>query len=220
MVYDLKIYKSWAVRNIKAAWVNTYQINLNGEDIEATDWVNKINSICTAEKNIHLNQVQFLHATLSSKRDEVVYDPKMLRTFDLQGNGLGPIAEDDTPLDLNIAMAVRKNVGYGRSGVNYYRGALCASDVIINERGESQIAPTSKFMGAPSWANINTLMMAYPDYELVMAGKMHDDPEVEGTFITRTVTSFSLKGVVLLKRDHRYFDRKDAPAPAPPPAEV
>lgn len=212
-VWDLRIYKSWNVRNMKASWVNTYQINYDG-GVEDDMWVQKINSIATAEKNLSLNLVQFLHATVSSKRDEAVYDPRMLRTFELTGNGLGTIPEDDPPLDLNIAFKVKKSVAFGRSGSMYFRGCLRQSDVDINDRGESQWASASHLNSPAVWTNLNTLWSAYPEMQIVMAGKDFDDPELVTPLETRAVQSFQGAGVVLLKRDHRYFDRRD-PAPVP-----
>lgn len=214
MVFDLRIYKSWGVRNQKAAWVNNYQLNYNGEINDAL-LADKVNDIVAAEKNLHSAGVQFLSATLSSMRDEPVYDPKMLKTWGLQGVGVRPLDEENPPVDLNLAMRVRKEVNYGRQGSAYYRGCLYASDVAINDRGESQIAAGAHWVNPVVWANFNQLMNGNTDVEIVMADKVNNDPDAPANE-ARIVHLWSLYGVVFLKRDHRYFDR----APKAPPVEA
>lgn len=214
MIYDLRIYKSWGSRNPKAAWVNNYQLNYTGEITDA-GLTNKVNDIIAAEKMLHSAGVQFLNATLSSMRDEVVYDPKMLKTWGLTGVGSRPLDEDNPALDLNIAMRVRKGVNYGRIGSCYYRGCLFASDVVINDRGESQIAAGAHWVNPVIWANFNQRMNAITDIPIVMADKINNDPEAPINE-ARIVQDWSLYGVVFLKRDHRYFDR----APKAPPVEA
>jgi hypothetical protein len=209
-IFDVRIYKSWAARNIKASWVNNYQAVFDGP-VEAPELQALIDRVVASERMIHLQSVQFLHAVVSTKLDEEVYDPATLKTVELAGAGNRALGEDGIALDLNIALRVKKQVIYGRSGGQYYRGCLLAEDVIINDRGESIIKPGSAPTGAPLWANFNNTIIP-PDMpaKLCMASKIFDTGAPgEETAPVRIINGFALQGIVLLKRDHRYFDRRD-----------
>lgn len=206
--YDIRIYKSWSVRNMKAAWVNTYVVNFEGL-ITDDALAQKLDAIATAERTLHLATVQFLHATVSTKADEPVYDPKTLKVFELQGNGGRAVVAPDIPVDLNIVLKVKKQVAYGRAGTMFYRGALLNSDVSINDRGEAQLKADASITNPVIWNNFNSgINQAAPGVELVMADHRVDDPNA-GAIEARNIQGFSPAGVVINKRDHRYFDRKN-----------
>lgn len=208
-MYDIRVYKSWNARNLKAAWVNNYHVNFEGEITDET-LEEKLTAIIDAEKAIHLQPVQFLHATISTTRDEPVYDPKSLKVFEIQGNGGRNIVAPDQALDLNIALKVKKQVAFGRSGTMFYRGALLNSDVIVNDRGEGQLKNEEGATNPVLWANFNnTIKGGVGTIELVMADKRFNAPDV-GALEVRVVQSFAPSGVSIVKRDHRYYDVKSA----------
>lgn len=212
--YDVRIYKSFGVRNLKAAWLNTYVFNAP-ELITDPLFDQIVAAVVSMEKIYHLNRVQFLHATVSTKANEPTYVPESLRVFELDGQGNRGIVAPDEPIDLNICLKVKKQVAFGRSGMMFFRGCLLQSDIDINDRGEAQLAPVNG-VGNPGDANnaygmINNL----PDpANWIMADKRGD--EVDGaTYQVRNVLGIAVAGVSLNKRDHKYFDRPNA-APVTP----
>lgn len=206
--FDVRIYKSFGARNRKAAWVNNYVINHTG-DVTSAGWTDVINGIAAAERLLHADQVQYLHATVSTTANEPVYDPKSLRIFELEGAG-GRNTTNDPPLDLNITLKAKKRVAYGRSGTMFYRGALLKSDVDINDRGESQISPVTSALNNPVfWANVNIQLNGIPEgFTWVMMHPSLNDPN-PGNIEVRNVLGLQMGGVSLNPRDHKYFDLKN-----------
>lgn len=206
--FDVRIYKSFGVRNLKAAWVNNYVISHVG-NVTSAGWTEVINGIAAAERILHCDQVQYLHATVSTTADEPVYDPKSLRIFELGGQGNRSTQNDDEPLDLNISLKVKKEVAYGRSGTMFYRGALLKSDVAINDRGESQISTLTSALNNPVlWANVNNAIRGIPEgFTWVMMHPSLNNPD-PGNVEVRNVLGLQLGGVALNPRDHKYYDVK------------
>lgn len=204
--YDLRIYKSWSARNLNASWVNNYVFDWDGTDIASSDVLTLVNAVGSFEKELHTNQVQFLHATFSTVLDEPTYTPESLRVLELQGTGNIGITEENMPLDLNITLKMKKLVGFGRSGTMFLRGALRTEDVVINSRGEAELASGSNFLNPGTISNafghINNLV----DFNWIMKTHGMDKPDEAGTVIARNVLGVSPSGVVVNKRNHRYFD--------------
>lgn len=208
-VYDVKIYKSFGVRNLKAAWANTYQMNAI-EDITDNSIQDMINALVGMEQTYHTQPVQFLHAVCSTKMNEPQYTPESLKVFELQGTGNVVVPEGEQVLDLNISLKMKKGVAFGRSGTMFYRGCLRTIDVSVNDRGESQLRGDSLIMTPGTWANAFNLVnnLAQPT-RWIMAGDVIDVNQ-DITTQVRNVLSFVPSGVSINKRDHRYFDRAAA----------
>lgn len=214
MIWDIRIYKSWNSRNLKAAWLNTYHVNFNGA-VTDPELQEMLEAIATSERMIHLQPVQFLHATVSSMRDEPVYDPQFLKVFELQGTGNRAVVAPNQALDLNITYKVKKQVAFGRSGTMFYRGCLTSNDVLVNDRGEAQLKNDAEVASPVLFANFNNgIMNAAPNIELVMSHPSFNAADADPLAV-RVVQGFNPSGVAINKRDHRYFDVKSAVAPAP-----
>lgn len=207
MFYDLRIYKSWKGRNLAAAWVNTYILST---EVEIGDTANVdaiINAFMAMEHELHLSDVNFLHATFSTVRNEPVYDPKTLYVAAVTGTGNRGYLENEAPLDLNIALKVKKECAFGRSGTAFYRGALTNFDVITNSRGESELDITRSPLNNPAlWSNafghVNNLESA----TWVMKVPAMDDPNSTAPVEARIVKGIGLGGISVNKRNHKYFD--------------
>lgn len=207
--FDVRIYKSWNARNLNEAWVNNYVINFDG-NVESPGWITVIDNLAAAEKILHLQGVQYLHATVSTTMDEPVYNPKSLRVFGLQGTGNRAIPEGDVAVDLNVALKMKKEVAYGRAGTMFFRGALLSSDVEINDRGESQIPAVGSLLASPVLiANVNQAYNAIPEgFDWVMKVPEMDDPAQQENITARLVLTVGIGGISVNKRNHRWFDKR------------
>lgn len=204
--YDLRIFKSWNARNLKAAWVNNYVFNYDQTDLTSSDIPELINAVTAMEKAYHLEPVQFLHATFSTVLDEPTYDPTRLRVIELQGTGGRGVPAEDNPIDLNITLKLKKEVAYGRSGTMFFRGALLASDVVINSRGEADLSPAAAPLNPVAISNAYGFINNFTAMQWIMKTRGMDKPENNDPIETRAVKGLRPSGVVVNKRDHRYFD--------------
>lgn len=229
--YNVKIFKSWGGRNADASWVNNYQYVT---DVPLTDskWIDLINSVSAAEQQLHLTEVNYIHATVSTYNQEPEYNYANLRTFTLAGTGAksavslagGTWPEGTSPAaDLNYALQMNKNVTLGRTGKMFYRGCLVWPNIIIDGKGK----PTLSTLGANRFGpgdimNLNQGFMAQaadfqwvmmPDPDKAIVGEPtgeNPDGTSDDTIDVRLVNGLSLGGVVMLKRDHKFFDKKSA----------
>jgi hypothetical protein len=207
MVWTLKIFKSYGGRVANSMWLNAYHIfsASAATGIEDPAWLAVVNQFVQNERTIHLEGVNFMRATLSTARKENFYDPKTLRVFEL--NSLGGRG-GQVPMMLDLALKVKKNVAFGRSGTSFYRGCVFPTEVTIAAGG----APV---LTSPIDANLTAAVNAWPaayadelaalSANLVMldgGGTIEGGVETE----TRTVQSFSVSGLSINKRNHRYFD--------------
>lgn len=204
--YTISIYKSWGARNLEEAWVNRYLVNSAAPDVTGADVQTTVDAFVAMEAELHLDQVQFLHATYSSTVKEAVYDPRQLRVFETQGTGHRGIPDGDTALDLNIALKAKKVVAFGRSGTMFYRGALTAADVNINSRGESELRADSPMMVPGTWSNAWGHVHNLTATPWIMDAPVLHDPNNQTPFVDREVQNLLPAGVSINKRNHKYFD--------------
>lgn len=205
-IYNLTTYKSWDGRDRDSAWANTYQIN---SDVPLVDpsWQTMVEAMAQMEKILSLQSVNFLAAVVSTAQKEPEYDPFSLRTWELTGVGNRAIPAGERPVDLNLALKLTKNVGVGRAGALYLRGALTSDDVGIGNDGQTRLLPE-----AIGQANVNLAMGQYngikAQFQWVMIPKKQIGNGQNNTI--RVVNDLKLSGVTLLKMDHRYFDKGNA----------
>lgn len=204
--WDVRIFKSWGARNLDASWVNNYVLNWDGNDVGSNEVVAAINAIVDMERAFHLIPVQYLHATFSTTRDEPVYTPETLRVFELASTGARAVPVDDAAVDLNICLKVKKQVAFGRSGTMFYRGALRASEVKLNSRGEAELAPEYEFFNPGAVSNAYSHVSNLAGFEWIMKHPALDNPDEQNPVVARAVKGIAPSGVVVNKRNHRYFD--------------
>ncbi len=215
MIWTLKLFKAFGGRVTKGMWSNTYLINSNNLTIGIEDpaWLELVNQIGVNERAIHLSQTHFMRATLSSAREEAIYDPKMLRVFELQGTGNRGTDAGQSPIPLDLAMKVKKNVSYGRSGTMFFRGCLNTNEMTIGAGGAAALkTPIDSWLtiAVDGWITALANELTALDGSVVMPAAAGLD---EGTanFIGRNVQSYTISGLSVNRRDHRYFDTAASP---------
>ena len=208
-MWTIKIDKSWGGRNIEDSWSNVYHVT-SPLSAEAEEWAVIVEGFAKMERELHLNEVNFLHATVSTIAEDAPAYPANLRVFELQGVGNKAIPVGDNAVDLNICLSLKKEVAMGRSGRLLYRGALLASQVVIGTSGKSAwIGPEPT---AGTLANATSDVRAFPDSlaTWMLPTKANADAPPGSTVLTRVVKSVSVGGVVIARRNHRWFDRAPA----------
>lgn len=206
--WTIRIFKSWGAADLSRAWVNNYEINTTTA-LNPPDLVPVLNTLVTAEKILHQPEVQFLQATISTwEPDSKPYNPLAFLTVPLSGVGGWARTAGDDPLDSNVCFMVRYQADTGRSGRRFYRGCLTEAHVTIGGDARFQLTSTSGFgdTGAgmtsfrsalapllPGGAGVGKLMLMYGKPGIVS--------------VQRAVTSVHTGGVVVNRRNHRYFDR-------------
>jgi hypothetical protein len=143
--FIIRVFKSWGARDPERRWSNAYEITsptlTSPEAQEPT-----MEMIVAAERHIHLPDVQFLEATISTwLPDSHPYDPTAFTTYDLTGIGTRSTAGADanSALDSNVCYLVKRQCTTGRSGKLFYRGCLLEQDVFNSGDLRFQLSPGS-----------------------------------------------------------------------------
>lgn len=205
-VYTVRIFKSWAARDPERRWSNVYEIQSASTSPGALDAT--IDTIVLAERQIHANQVNFLEATVSTwAADSHPYNPTTFYTRELSAVGTAN-PSPATWLDSNVCFLVKLGAGLGRSGRRFYRGCLTESDVETQGDGRWTLSAGSVMLqaGANFAAYRTQLSPMLSDGagadKLVIASGHGATP----TFV-RQIFTLTSSGVVINKRNHRYFDK-------------
>lgn len=204
--FTIRIFKAWRGRDIERAWTNTYEIISGGTN--PTELVAVGDALVAAERGLHLTDVNFLQYTISTwAPDSHPYNPESFVTYTL--DSLGERGDEDgvneLALDYNVCYMVHRNATTGRSGRLYFRGVLLETDVQIQGDGRFAIEGTTA-------ANLVDATDAYKtaisSYITGGAGNQLALISKSGTTIyRRNVTNIVAGGVVINKKNHRYFDR-------------
>lgn len=204
--FTIRTFKAWRGRDIERAWSNTYEI-ISGED-NPTELIAVGDAIVAAEREIHLTDVNFLQYTISTRApDSQPYNPESFVTYTLSGAGLrgNDSGVNDLALDYNICYMVHRNALTGRSGRLFFRGVLLETDVEIQGDGRFALAGTTRSQLLTAFVAYNTAMNPYitggAGNQLALISKSGS------TTYRRQVTSLVEGGVVINKKNHRYFDR-------------
>lgn len=203
-MFIIRIFKSWGARDAERRWVNNYEVEAGATPLTGLDAVAE--AIADAERQIHYDAVQFLSATISTwSPDSVPYNPLTFRTIELAGTGLPFVAAADA-MDSNVCLLVKFSATTGRNGRRFYRGALLESDVEIGGDGKFRLEDASpqrtRFTQAGGFAALLAPYLAggADPVTIVLAG-------ANAAGVQREVVSVDIGGVVVSKRNHRYFDR-------------
>lgn len=204
--FTIRIIKGWRGRQIERSWSNTYEVMAGTEG--PVELETMAQAIVTAEQQLHLTDVQFLEYTISTwEPDSQPYNPETFVTVGLAVAGLRGGGGGITPnaLDYNVCMMVHRNAVTGRTGRVYYRGVLSEDDVQMGGDGRFTFTVPSGATGAPFTA-YQAALAPYTGAGL--------DPlklaliSVSGaTTYRRPIISWTPGGVVVNKKNHKWFDR-------------
>lgn len=210
--FIIRTFKAWNSNEIERAWSNTYEVVTDDESVTALGAMAQV--IVDAERILHLPAVNFLQYTVSTwTPDSQPYDPA---TFFTAGVGTfgsrAPANWADTALDYNVCFMVHRNAATGRTGRLYYRGVLTEADV--KQGGSGRFAfetvgdVTQRASGTP-FNSYATLLAPFvgsgnSTNKLALISKRNT---VQLLMYVRPVASLTLGGVVINKKNHRYFDR-------------
>lgn len=212
----IRTFKGWNNREFERSWSNTYE--MVADDISPVGLQGVAVDIIEAEAHLHLPAVQFLGYTISTwNPDGVPYDPTTFKSVSLARVGLraAPNGWQDQALDYNVCLMVHRNCETGRTGRLYYRGCLGEWDVKMGGSGRFQLAATGEgdvtyHIEAGAWTLFLAGIGQYVNPEAVLNGHLAliSDPIGDGNPpIVRPVESLEIGGVVINKKNHRYFDR-------------
>jgi hypothetical protein len=206
--WTIRIFKSWGSNDLSRAWANNYEVNttqaLNPPDLQPV-----VDTLVAAEKTIHMNNIQFIQATISTwEPDSKPYNPLSFLTVPLAGTGSSTPNAGDDMLDSNVTLMIRYQATTGRSGRRFYRGLLTEAAVNSTSQGYFQL------IGGAAWGPTGTIITNVRTQlaPLLPGGNgigklmlMYAKPGVSS--VQRAVTAVALGGVVINRRNHRYFDR-------------
>lgn len=204
--FTIRIFKAWRSDAIERAWSNTYEI-ISG-DAGPTDLAGVANDIVEAERKLELTDVHFLQWTISTwGPDSKPYNPDtfITRGLTVKGSRGNDNGINDTALDYNVCLQVKRNAATGRTGRLFFRGVLMEGDVMMGGDGrfvlvQSQLGPIGQ-----AFTDYATGLAAYLGNE---SGETLGLVSKSGTTIhRRPILSMQLGGVVVNKHNHRYFDR-------------
>lgn len=209
-LYTIRIFKSLGTRDPERRWVNNYEVLSDASDVTGIRTIAA--AIVTAEKALHLTSVQFLSQTLSSYVIEgPAYDPTSFVTDELSGTGTQADGGADI-LDSNVCLQMQFNAVLGRQGRRFYRGVLTEADVTVGSSGKFGLVGGNRYAtGGSAYTSFRNALLPYfaaaaPATRLVMAGLFKDATIIN----VRDVTNVTTGGVVVNRRNHRYFDRGPA----------
>lgn len=205
--YTIKIFKAYGGRTTDKLWSNSYHVSAEAA-LDDPLWVTALEAIAAQERMIHNPQVNFMRAVISSTTREGAYNPEDLRVFELGTVGERGVPSGEQPLPLDLALKVKKNVAFGRSGTMFYRGCLHTGDIVVGAGGDASLLspPDGNLLNAVGLipANSAAAITALGGF-LIMPPKVlaPGDPAQA----VRTISSFALSGVSVNRRNHRYFDK-------------
>ena len=213
-IITVKSFKAWGGRTQNQQWVNTYHVNVDdGETILTDDaWSAFALALVNRESSFHLAQVNFMRVVLSTFAQEAEYSFKNLRVIETAGTGQRGLPSGEQPLALDLALKCKKNAALGRNGTTFYRGVLHSGDITIGAGGNAALNQPV----AAELINGIGLMITQdllPTLEPISGSfVMPFVPDgVGGDEDVRVYTQILPSGISVNRRDHRYFDRQDAP---------
>lgn len=211
--WTVKSYKSLSGQSGKV-WSNEYEfIKREAEELDYNDFFNATLSLVAFEKAIHLNIVQIDRVVWSTWLPD--YQEGQNNNF--VGFNFGSLFKGDRVKDgpdehvpLTHTARIDKSVVYGRSGHAFYRGVNTEAMLMAPNAGEYQWNPDNPAFTAfqedfqdAETLNMNKFYQA-GDAPFIMSLINTVPPS---TVVFRNVTTMQLSKPVVLKKDHRYFDR-------------
>lgn len=208
MLFTATIYQSWGSSSNRDNWVNTMEYETD-TPLEDAGHVQFANLIAATIRPILLTPVLISRITIRTYSPEVAPNNiNNLRTIPINLTGArNPPAAD--PFDLNFALVVNRGVKLGRAGRLLLRGCLNETDVTFGSGGATML--TGDYRGAHAFVNTNwiTQFTSIPEFVPVMARTMGAGTPGAAIAISE-INSFSLNGVSIVKRNHKWFNRKKA----------
>jgi len=205
--WTIRIFKAYGGRTADKLWSNTYHVSAE-QPLTDPGWTALVEAIGARERMLHNPQVNFMRATISSTTREGGYNPEDLKVYELGTVGERGVQSGEIALPLDLALKVKKNVAFGRSGTMFYRGVLHSGDVSVGAGGDATlIVPGDGNL----LNNVGLLPSSIQDELTALGGFLIMPPRVTvpgGPAQTvRTIDSFALSGVSVNRRNHRYFDK-------------
>ncbi len=208
-IWSLKFYKAWGGRMAEKLWCNTYHVATEAEITDAA-WLPLINAIGAEEKKFHLQSVNLMRAVMSTFDGEPTYSPRNLRVLELTGIGDRFVPAGETAMPLDLALKVKKNMAFGRAGTMFYRGVIHSGDVLVGAGGDPAV---SSAMEPQLYQNVNLLPERISEELAALQADLIVPPKVgsqglQADVMVRIINSFSISGISVNRRNHRYFDKQ------------
>lgn len=206
--FVVKIYKAFGGRTSTQQWSNTYHWEADGT-VDQTFWENVVNALAEFEQSFHSPQVFFMRAVVSTHEKEATYNPIQLRVFELNLQGGRAVPAGEKLLDLNLALKMKKLVGFGRAGTGFYRGVLNTGDIEVGAGGTAVL--TQGGVDSINIAQMQKYGNAIAQAETASGGQLVMNPgkllDAGAPAAVRVINGFRASGVSVNRRDHRYFDK-------------
>lgn len=209
--FQIKIYKAFGGRTSNLQWSNSYFWDADGT-VEESYWTDVVDALGVYEASFHSPQVNFMRAVVSTFTEEQVYNPLNLRVFELNAVGARNVPAGEQLLDLNLALKMKKLVGFGRAGTAFYRGCLNTGDVEVGAGGVAVLTQggvdSLNISHMQVWTSKIVPAMTLSGGNLVMnPGKLLDAGQPAAV---RLIHGFRASGVSVNRRDHKYFDKAES----------
>lgn len=195
--FTLRIYKKLTT-NPALSWANTYEVT-NNEPVEAGFVDSLISVVSEFERMIHLGDVQFDRAILSSwVEDGTPYDPTTFITKPL--TLLGSRVAGGQALSLNNCLFVRRETAYGQNGKLFYRRVMTEEDVLATSGTlalSNPVAMNTEIQAAVTAANVDGILNFGLTWGLRMKSAL---------LLDREVSALTVAGARMIQFNNRYFD--------------
>lgn len=208
--YNVRIFKSWGSRDSAARWSNTYEIISDAAGVGDVGTI--VDDLVAAERAMHLGNVQFLSALVSTWAENAgQYNPANFVTLELAGTGQRTGYPAGTELGGNVTFMVKFQPSTGRSGRRFYRGVLLEQDVEMGgDLGFKLSSGAGTLLTGGGFAAFRTPLLPHLDdgasnEKIVL---IYDGPsQATAARVARGIAAVEAGGVVVNKRNHRWFDR-------------
>ena len=200
------------VQNPAITWVNNYEVQAVDAAQGTEALVVAMQGIVAFERAFHLPLTAFDRVVISTwLPDSQPYNPDNLMTLQLNGargtrsTGSNSTLDERQPLEA-VLWAHRSSLS-GRAGKMFYRGCLVEMDVNAPAGELSETTINDPVGIRQTFDQAATL----PQFSYLVGGGEPGEVRLvlvskDGTSV-RPVYSLGLRGVNIIKRNHRYFDR-------------
>lgn len=208
----ITVYKR-AVGNPDFEWANVYEAQLANTAAGWPEVSAFARDFGLAEQALHTPSVEFVRTVVSTWETDSLpnYDPASFVVYEYgAGEELGTRAIAGDHLPRNVALSVRRQVNFGRSGRLFYRGCLTEADVQTGASLDWALTSGAK----TAFDTLLTSAYVAMQTELVTLGgsgsslALFSNLFLDQTFPPRRpVLGLEARGVTTNKPDHKYFDR-------------
>jgi len=209
---EVRVYKYMTGDPLRG-WGNTYEIWMGetGSLIDPDNCQALAGAIAAAEKELHLDWVQYDRAVVASwQEDSHPYDPTSFVTVDLSAytGGRSTIGQKD--LGMDTALKCRRQAALGRPGKLEFRQSIGTNDLDAGGSGKQVLNNTSRTALSEDLTALYDVIQAFvqdtdPTATLAMLSPYDGPPTV------RTVLGLAVLNPGPSKFNHKWFNRTTTP---------